>query len=70
MPCLCYGAVSGKEEFDKWISSASGKRALDYLKMAAREVLSHKIDSECFDEEYKKAWIKAFDHMLNGCDEH
>lgn len=71
MPCICYGAKSGKEEYDDFISSDKGKEALEYIIKAASIIMSHNIDRECDMNhiEFRQMFVKCFLHMMVGCDE-
>lgn len=72
MPCICYGATSGKEDYDKFIESEDGKRVLDHITKAASIIMSHKIDLEVIDMnaiEFRQIFVKLFLHLMVGCDE-
>jgi heme-binding NEAT domain protein len=69
MPCVCYGAVSGNEELDKFRETEDGKEVYRDILHAAFLIKNASIDIECERNEFNSAWIKCFDHMLNGCDE-
>lgn len=71
MPCICYGAISGDEEFDTFLKSQKGKDVMDHLSRASLIIKSHKISIECglHDVEFRQMFFKAFMHMLVGCDE-
>lgn len=69
MPCICYGAVSGREEFDNFIKSEEGKKTLELLKESAGKIKSFDLHPECFAREFHEVWIKCFVHLLEGCSE-
>lgn len=71
MPCICYGAKSGKEEYDQFIESEKGQETMKHLIKAASLIMSHKIDIECDmnNIEFRQMWVKCFFHMMVGCDE-
>jgi len=71
MPCLCYGAISGKEEIDriKKDDPARWKEIRFALKNAAALIKYVKIDQECYEKDWMQAWEVAFNHMLHGCTE-
>jgi hypothetical protein len=71
MPCICYGAVSGEEEFDKFLSSEKGKETMDHIIKAASLVMSHNISPACdlSNIEFRQMFVKCFLHMMIGCDE-
>jgi hypothetical protein len=71
MPCICYGAISGKEEYDNFISSEKGKETMENLTKAASLIMSHKINKECDlnNIEFRQMFVKCFMHMMVGCDE-
>ncbi len=71
MPCICYGAISGDEEFDTFLKSEKGKEVMEHLIKASSIIMSHKIHIECDlrDIEFRQMFVKCFLHMLIGCDE-
>lgn len=69
MPCICYGAVSGDEEYDKFIKSEMGQEVMRNLKNAAALIKSADIHEECMPMEFRQMFVKALLHMLIGCDE-
>lgn len=71
MPCICYGAKSGKEEYDGFLASAEGKETMEHLIKAASYIMAHKIDIECDlnNIEFRQMFVKCFLHMMVGCDE-
>ena len=71
MPCICYGAISGKEEYDKFISSEKGKQTMEHIIKAASLICSHNIHVECDmnNIEFRQMFAKCFLHMMVGCDE-
>lgn len=72
MPCICYGATSGKEDYDRFIQSDKGKEVMQNLIKASSIIMSHKIDVEVIDMnhiEFRQMFVKCFLHMMVGCDE-
>lgn len=73
MPCICYGATSGKEEYDDFLKSKKGKQAMDHIIKAASIIMSHRISIEAVhninDIEFRQMFVKCFMHMMIGCDE-
>ena len=71
MPCICYGAVSGDEEFDTFLKSEKGQDVMEHLTNAATIIKSHKISEEYMmrDIDFRQMFVKALLHMLVGCDE-
>ncbi|GEM_PF-2833909 len=72
MPCICYGAITGKEDYDKFLESTEGKLVMKNLRDTAACIKSHAIDVEVIDMndiEFRQMFVKAFLHMLVGCDE-
>ena len=72
MPCICYGAITGKEDYDKFLESTEGKLVMKNLRDTAACIISHAIDVEVIDMndiEFRQMFVKAFLHMLVGCDE-
>lgn len=71
MPCICYGAISGEEEMDRFLESKNGKDVMEHLTNAALIIKTHKISTQCNlrDSEFRQMFVKAFLHMLIGCDE-
>ncbi len=72
MPCICYGATSGKEDYDRFIASEQGQFVMNNLRLVADVIKSHKIDLEVEDMndiEFRQMFVKCFLHMLIGCDE-
>lgn len=71
MPCICYGAKSGKEEYDQFIASQKGQEVIEYLTKAASIIMSHRLDLECKVNhiEFRQMFVKCFLHMMVGCDE-
>ena len=41
MPCICYGATSGKEDYDKFLISEKGTAAMEHIVKAASIIMSH-----------------------------
>ena len=73
MPCICYGATTGKEDYDSFIASEKGKKAMEHITKAASIIMSHKIPIEVVDMsviEFRQIFVKCFLHMMIGCDEH
>jgi hypothetical protein len=65
MPCRCCGTKSRpskgfKEPLDKEIHELISK---------AKDLILEQGRKYEYIEEWKHEWIKAFNHMLNGCDE-
>ena len=73
MPCICWGAISGEEEFDDFLKSEMGHIVMESLKMTAQLIKDHKFSTECTYDyqhmEFRQMFVKAFLHMLVGCDE-
>jgi hypothetical protein len=73
MPCICYGAVSGEEEYDDFIKSEKGQRAMEHIIKAASLIMSHNISDEAMhninNTEFRQMFVKCFLHMMIGCDE-
>ena len=71
MPCICYGAKSGKEEYDDFIASDKGQEVMQNMSRCASIIMSHNIDRECDlnDIEFRQMFAKCFLHMMIGCDE-
>lgn len=72
MPCICYGAVSGYEAFDEYLNSNEGKLTMLAIEGLADRIKRHKLPSECMpyqEIEFRQMFVKAFLHMLVGCDE-
>lgn len=71
MPCICHGAISGKEEFDKAKIKHAEKweKALYHLKEAAHAIHTISVSAEVYPEEWYAAWSDAFSHLLEGCPE-
>lgn len=72
MPCICYGATSGKEEYDKFIESPKGREVIESLIKASSIIMSHELDREVIDTstmEFRQMFVKCFLHMMIGCDE-
>jgi hypothetical protein len=69
MPCICYGAISGKEEYDRFLKSEKGQETLDHLKKASILINSFNVHEECFTIEFRQMFVKCLLHMLTGCDE-
>ena len=71
MPCICYGAVSGDEEFDTFLKSEKGQEVMNCLTQARDNIKSHRICEECSlnQIEFRQMFVKCFLHMLVGCDE-
>ena len=71
MPCICYGAVLGKEEFDRHLETPAGQEVLIMLRIVANKIKDNfEVDPECYIREFRKVWIEAFEHMLLDCPEH
>lgn len=70
MPCICYGAISGQEEYDDFLTSDEGKQLLSDMKEIANRIKKVPIHEECFPIEFRQMWVKCLLHMLVGCDEH
>lgn len=72
MPCICYGATSGKEDYDKFLASDKGKEAMEHIIKAASIIMSHQQNLEVEDWsvfDFRKMFVKCFSHMMMGCDE-
>lgn len=73
MPCICYGAMSGKDAYDEFISSEKGKECLDYIVKAASIIMAHELPLEAIHRvsqiEFRQMFVKCFLHMMVGCDE-
>lgn len=72
MPCICYGAISGIEDYDAFLKSSEGLEVMEHLHKAAVLIKSHKLNPEVIDMntiEFRQMFVKAFLHMLVGCDE-
>lgn len=72
MPCICYGATSGIEDYDRFLKSAKGKEAMEHIIKAASIIMSHNLDPEVIDMstiEFRQMFVKCFLHMMVGCDE-
>lgn len=71
MPCICYGAVSGKEEFDriKQTDPDRWNKIHKNLTEAALLVNQTRIHEECFRHAWQKIWLECFEHLLLGCPE-
>lgn len=73
MPCICYGAVSGKEEYDDFINSEKGQQTMGHIIKAASLIMSHNISDEAMHNinniEFRQMFVKCFLHMMIGCDE-
>ena len=71
MPCICYGAISGDEEFDTFLKSEKGQQVMEHITKAASIIMSHKISLECDlnNIEFRQMFVKCFLHMMIGCDE-
>jgi hypothetical protein len=69
MPCICYGCVSGKEEFDKFLKSDEGQEVFSDLQRISSYLKNIKLHPECIDSEFYKVWSDCFSHMMNGCPE-
>lgn len=72
MPCICYGDIIGDELFDSFLRSEAGQQVMDDLTHAAIIIIKHRIPAECKLNkiEFSKMFVKAFLHMLIGCDEY
>jgi len=72
MPCICYGATSGKEDYDDFLASDKGKEAMEHIRKAASIIMSHEMSREVIDMsiiEFRQMFVKCFLHMMVGCDE-
>lgn len=71
MPCICYGAISGKEEYDNFLASDKGKEVMEHIIKAASIIMAHNISVECDlnNIEFRQMFVKFFLHMMVGCDE-
>ena len=69
MPCICWGAVSGQEAFDEFLLSENGQETMRHLAAAKHLLLTHQLPQECYRSEFNDVFIKAFGHLLNGCDD-
>lgn len=72
MPCICYGAISGKEEYDEFLSSEKGKETMSHIKKAASIIMAHRLSDEVIDIstiEFRQMFVKCFLHIMVGCDE-
>lgn len=72
MPCICYGAMSGQEDYDRFIKSTKGQEVMDHIVKAASIIMSHQLDREVEDMniiEFRQMFVKCFLHMMVGCDE-
>jgi hypothetical protein len=73
MPCICYGAVSGKEEYDNFIKSEKGQQTMEHIIKAASLIMSHNISDEAYHNinniQFRQMFVKCFLHMMIGCDE-
>lgn len=72
MPCICYGAISGKEEYDEFLASPQGKEVMENIINAASIIKSHSMPMEVIDisiVEFRQMFVKCFMHLMVGCDE-
>lgn len=71
MPCICYGAISGEEEFDTFLKSEKGKEVMEHIIKASSIIMSHNISLQCNlnNIEFRQMFVKCFLHMMVGCDE-
>ncbi len=71
MPCICYGAISGKEEYDNFLASDKGKQVMEHMTKASSIIMAHNIHVECDlnNIEFRQMFVKCFLHMMVGCDE-
>lgn len=73
MPCICYGAMSGKDAYDEFIRSEKGKETWDHLLKAAAIIMSHHLPDEAIHNvnniSFRTMFATAFLHMMVGCDE-
>ena len=73
MPCICYGAMSGQDAYDKFIQSEKGKEVMEHIIKAASIIMAHQIPLEAIDNintiEFRQIFVKCFLHMMVGCDE-
>lgn len=71
MPCICYGAISGYEEFDTFLKSNKGKEVMELLTQASTIIKSHRIsiEGDLSDMQFRQMFVKCLLHMLIGCDE-
>ncbi len=69
MPCICYGAVSGNEDLNRFMKTEIGETVMTMLKSSAMLIKHFSVHEECYREDFYSAFILAFDHMLNGCNE-
>lgn len=71
MPCICYGATSGKEDCDRFLASERGKEVMQYITRAAAVIMAHEINPEVEDmsvTEFRRMFVKCFSHIMLGCD--
>lgn len=67
MPCRCCGASRPSKGYD---ANTLEKSINANLKEAARLIKSKNADNQYEDiDDWKRGWIQAFDHHLNGCPE-
>ncbi len=73
MPCICYGAISGQQEYDNFIKSEKGKQVMEHMIKCASLIMSHNIHEEAMHNinnfEFRQMFVKCFLHMMVGCDE-
>ena len=72
MPCICYGAKSGVEEYDEFIASEKGQEVMKHIVKAASIIMAHQMDREVIDMsimDFRQMFVKCFLHMMIGCDE-
>jgi hypothetical protein len=69
MPCICYGAITGKEQFDEHLKSDEGKATLLALEEVSNRIKKVRIHQECMSHEWHAIWVEALMHYLCGCPE-
>lgn len=71
MPCICHGAISGKEMFDeeKRLNPENWNRILEHLKCASSLIRKTPINAECMDYNWLGIWKECFSHLLHDCPE-
>jgi hypothetical protein len=73
MPCICYGAMSGQDEYDEFIKSEKGQQTVEHIIKAASLIMSHNISQEVIQNinnfEFRQMFVKCFLHMMVGGDE-
>lgn len=71
MPCICHGAISGNEEFDRMKKEfpRTWNEVLKNLRDAAILINTFPLQVECDESNFHIVWMEAFAHMLQGCPE-